>query len=194
MATREDLLEFSKKTSLSVVDIDDDSSGGEEGVEVKILNLSEPVAATASIPAPDGTVIRLRDNRVWVVAGDIDEFLKNAVKKDGLLVYSGPMHLDVSKPAGRMVGGNYTITKPAKIWLRVAKFSRSGNTQRLEGQKHLGTAIKNMFGSGVFDMTVPANAGAATPVVNTGGTGGAGGKVDPEVVGNKQAAGAGKVK
>lgn len=150
--TRQDLMKFAKLVSFTILSVEDDSS---DTSEVKILTLSEPVNATSSTTAGDqATVMSLRSNQVYVARENIDELLKGCVEKDGKIVYEGDMHLDVSKPSGRIIQGQYQVTKPSRIWLTKTKFSRLGNSSRQQQQTSFNSMITNMFGGGkVHDAT-----------------------------------------
>jgi hypothetical protein len=173
--TREDLLKFSKVTELAIRQIVDDSSGGDGGTEVKELHLTQKITATGSIPTPDGGPMTVTHNVVYVAADNIDAFLKDVEEKDGILVYKGTMHLDVSKPSGRTnSAGQFTITKPAKIWLTATKFSRGGAALRTAQTQNLNTMINTMFkGGATLDLGV-----------ETTGTTNAGEQKEPTVVAN----------
>jgi hypothetical protein len=163
---REDLLKFSKSVELAITLIEDDSSGGQDGTEVKILHLAAPVNAVGSIPTSEGHEMKVTGNKVHVAADNIEEMLKNLEEKDGQLLYKGPMHLDVSKPSGREVNGQFTITKPAKIWLTATKFSRGGNALRQKQGQSLNTLVSKMFAGGATynlaaESVAPAGDGAA---------------------------------
>lgn len=161
---RKDLLKFSRLTELAVKSVDDESS---ESNEVKLLVLEKPITAVGSIPAtgPNGEQIQMKmsASEVYVGADNIEDFMKNTEEKDGILLYKGPMHLDVSKPSGRMVNEKFQITKPAKIWLTKVKFSRFGGKSRQDQQANLSTAIATMFGGGTFE-----SAKATTDVTGEG--------------------------
>lgn len=172
---REDLLKFSKSVELAVTLIEDDSSGGENGNEVKILHLANDVTAVSSLPTSEGKEMKLKGNKVYVGSDNIDEFLKDCVEQDNVLIYKGPMHLDVSKPGGRMVNGVFQVTKAAKIWLTKTKFSRFGGSSRQDQQKGLSNMINTMFSGGVVELTAATAMVATTPV-----------KAEPAVVPNLQ--------
>ena len=181
---KEDLLKFSKSTELAIKLIEDDSSAGSgenEGTEVKILHLVREVQAVGSIPTADGTEMKAKGLKVYVADTNIEEMLKDLNEVDGVLVYKGPMHLDVSKPSGRTVNGQFVITKPAKIWLTKTKFSRSGGQLRAAQTNNVNTLISKMFAGGkVLDLA----AESATASGDTAATGEK--KVEPEVVANQQ--------
>jgi hypothetical protein len=148
---KQDLLSrFSKSTELAITLIEDDSS---EGTQVKILHLAAPVNAVGSNPTSEGHEMKVTGGKVNVAAEDIDKFLENVKEQDNILLYKGPMHLDVSKPSGRMVNGQYTITKPAKIWLTATKFSKRGNKLRQEQTQNFQSLVNKMFAGGkTFDL------------------------------------------
>lgn len=159
---KKDLLaRFAKSTELAIKLIEDDSSGDgtDGGTQVKILHLVQPVNAVGSIPTPDGSPMKATNSLVYVAQDDIDKMLENVEEKDGILVYKGDMHLDVSKPGGRMVQGQFVITKPAKIWLTSIKFSRRGGQLRTSQTNNLGDMINKMFSGGkTVDLSVEASA------------------------------------
>ena len=147
---KEDLLKFVKQNELQIKQIEDDSSSD---TEVKVLHLVNPVQAVGSNPTPDGQPMRVKSLEVYVAGENIEEMLKDCDEKDGILIYKGGMHLDVSKPSGRMVNGQFAVTKPSKIWLTKVKFSRSGGQLRQQQQNQLGNMISNMFSGGkVLDL------------------------------------------
>jgi len=179
---KEDLLKFSKSTELAIKLIEDDSSGGTadtEGTEVKILHLVKEVLAVGSNPTPDGGEMRVKGTKVYVASDNIDEMLKDLVEQDGILVYKGPMHLDVSKPSGRVnaQSGQFEVTKPAKIWLTKTKFSRNGGQLRNQQREKLSSFTSTFFGKGIIDLT--AETATASTDTNTSNDGA---KVEPEVV------------
>ena len=140
---KKDLLKFSRSTELAVKLVEDDSS---ENTEVKILHLVNPVTATGSVPTPDGKEMKVTAAKVYVAADNIEEMLKDTEEKDGILVYKGTMHLDVSKPSGRTQNGEFVITKPAKIWLTKVKYSKTGGNLRKDQTNSLNDMINKMFG------------------------------------------------
>lgn len=170
---KEDLLKFSKRVEFGVKLIEDDSSGGENGTEVKILHLANTITAEGSIPTPEGGVMKVTGNKIYVAADNIDKMLEGMEEKDGVLVYTGDMHLDVSKPKGRMQNGTMVITTPAKIWLTKTKFSRSGGNLATQQRASLGDVINKLFSGGkTLDLTaetastnVPAGQAATEPEV-----------------------------
>lgn len=181
---KKDLLSrFSKQTELVVKLIEDDSSGDGtdgNGTQVKILHLEKPVQAVGSIPTGDGTEMKVQGTKVNVAQDDIDRFFEGCEEKDGVLVYKGDMHLDVSKPSGRTVNGQFTVTKPAKIWLTSTKFSRRGNQLRQGQQQNLSSVVSKMFQGGkVFDLA------SETATAAGDNAGGGNQKTEPEVVNNK---------
>jgi hypothetical protein len=180
---KEDLLKFSKSTELGIKLIEDDSSAGSdgnEGTEVKILHLTKEIQAVGSIPTPDGGEMKAKGTKVYVADSNIEEMLKDLTEVDGVLVYKGPMHLDVSKPSGRTVNGQFTITKPAKIWLTKTKYSRSGGQLRQAQTNNINNLINKMFAGGaVLDL-------AAESATASGDTTATGEKKEPEVVANQQ--------
>lgn len=178
---KQDLLSrFSKQTELIITLIEDDSSGDGtdgNGTQVKILHLESAVQAVGSIPTSEGQEMKVQGKKVYVAQDDIDRCLEKCEEKDGLLVYKGDMHLDVSKPSGRTVNGQFQVTKPAKIWLTSTKFSRRGNQLRTAQGQNLSSVVNKMFGGGkVFDLAseTATAAGADAP------------KAEPEVVSNKK--------
>ena len=168
---KEDLLKFSKNTELAIKLIEDDSS---EKTTVKILHLVAAVQAVGSIPTSEGGEMRVQGAKVYVASDDIDKMLEDCNEKDGIIVYKGQMHLDVSKPNGRMVNGQFVITKPAKIWLTGTKFARGGGQLRQDQANNLNGFIGKMFNGGkVLDLATEsatagnaANAGGPTVVAN----------------------------
>ena len=119
---------------------------------------------------------------VYVAADDIDAMLENMTDKDGVLIYKGPMHLDVSKPNGREQNGQFVITKPAKIWLTTTKFSRRGGQLRSKQTENLNSVVNRLFAAGkTLDLSAEL---PATPV-DDAGTDGTGAKKTPQVVANK---------
>lgn len=161
MITRDDLLRFSKPTTFVIDRIEDDSS---ERTEVKIFHLTEAVSATGSIPTSEGHDMKALSTKVYVAQTDIDVALENISEKDGKLVYEGLMHLDVSKPGGRVDGnGDFVVTKPAKIWLTSTKFSRGGASLRTDRLTSLNSIINDMFKGG---KAVEVGVEAAKPTVN----------------------------
>ena len=177
---KEDLLKYSKSTELAIKLIEDDSSGGDSGTEVKILHLTKEINAVGSIPTADGTEMKVKGSKINVAADNIDAMLEGLTEQDGILIYKGPMHLDVSKPNGRMVNGQFVVTKPAKIWLTATKFSRGGAALRTNQTNNLNSLVSKMFGGGVVDLATETTSTAADT------TGVAAGKVEPEVVENQQ--------
>lgn len=183
-----DLLEFSKSTELFVTLIEDESSGATPnnptGTIVKVLHLQSPVNAVGSIPAPGGAEMRVSGAKVYVAADNWKKFLEAANKKDNIIHYKGDMHLDVSKPDGRTVNGQFVITKPAKIWLTAVKFSRSGGALTTQRVNTLNNLIDGMFaGNKTFNIpteTAVATGQAEPEVVATGSQGGE--VINPEVV------------
>ena len=157
---KKDLLSrFSKSTELAITIIEDESS---DNTQVKVLHLQKPVIAVGSIPTPSGAEMKVQGAKVYVAADDIDKFLDDVTEQDGLLVYKGPMHLDVSKPSGREVNGQYTVTKPAKIWLTSTKFSRSGGQLRQKQQNNFSSLVDKMFAGGkTFDLAAETASAAS---------------------------------
>lgn len=173
---KQDLLKkFSKSTELVIKLIEDDSS---DNTQVKILHLVNEVSAVGSIPTPEGGEMKVKGAKVYVAQDDIDKLFESVEEQDGVLLYNGPMHLDVSKPNGRTVNGAFVVTKPTKIWLTSTKFSRRGGELRQTQTTNLSTVINKMFTGGrTFDL----GAETIAPVTSTGtGTG------QPEVVVNKE--------
>lgn len=164
----QDLLKrFSKSTELIIKLIEDDSS---DNTQVKILHLVQDVNAVGSIPTPEGGEMKVKGAKVYVAADDIEKLLGGCVEKDGVLIYNGPMHLDVSKPQGRNVNGAFTITRPAKIWVTSTKFSRRGGELRQKQTTNLSDMVNKMFAGGkTFDLgaetTAPAANGTSEPEV-----------------------------
>lgn len=183
----ESLLKFTKATEFAVKMIEDDSSGASAtnptGTTVKILHLTAPVTAVGSNPAPSGQEMRVTGVKVHVAADNWAKFLEQAEEKDGVIYYKGDMHLDVSKPDGRMVNGQFTVTKPAKIWLTSIKFSKSGGALQQGRVNTLNNLIDNMFkGNQPLDLTVDTTGTASGPAPS-----GEEQKPDPEVVDTKAA-------
>lgn len=182
---KEDLLKFSKSVELAITAIEDDSSND---TEVKVLILSGDVTATGSIPTPDGRDMKVKGNKVYVAQENIEEMLKDTEEKDGVLVYKGPMHLDVSKPGTRTdANGNLVVTKAAKIWLTKTKFSRASAGLRTQQVNNLNGFINKLFSNGTLDLASEANAVTPrtqeAPKVEEKATG----KQEPEVVVGKAA-------
>jgi hypothetical protein len=181
---KKDLLaRFGKSTELAIKLIEDDSSGDgtDGGTQVKILHLVQPVNAVGSIPTPDGTEMKASGAKVYVAQDDIDKMLENVDEKDGILIYKGDMHLDVSKPGGRTVNGQFVITKPAKIWLTSVKFSRRGGQLRTSQTNNLGDMINKMFSGGkTLDLTAETTTATGASDNKDAGDG----KTPPTVVAN----------
>ncbi len=154
---KKDLLaRFGKFNELIIDKIEDDSSAE---TQVKILHLVEAVTATGSNPTPGGLPMSVRGTQVYVAAEDIDKMLEDCEEKDGKLVYKGTMHLDVSKPQGRTVNGQFQITKPAKLWLTATKFSKRGGDLRGAQVNNLNTFLDKMFaGAGKAPLDLAAEA------------------------------------
>jgi hypothetical protein len=189
--TREDLMKFSKSTELGITLIEDDSSGSgdqndDAGTEVKILHLQTEVTAVGSIPTPDGGEMRAKGKKVYVAGPNIDKMLEGLTEKDGVLVYNGPMHLDVSKPRIRMNNGQATVTRPSRIFLTAVKFSRGGTQLRQEQATQLNSLINTMFGGGkTLDLASESATASGAPAANTNATGGDNKpKVEPKPVAN----------
>lgn len=163
------LLKFQKSTEFAVKLIEDDSS---EQTVVKVLHLVAPISAVGSIPAPGGGEMKATGAKIYVANEDWDKFKEQAEEKDGVVIYNGDMHLDVSKPNGRMVDGEFVITKPAKIWLTSTKFSRTGGQLRREQRNGLNTMINKMFSGEGYNMAEEGGAAQAA-------------KTEPTVTGNK---------
>jgi len=180
----EDLMQFSKSTELIVTLIEDESTGATPqnptGTVVKVLHLQAPVNAVGSIPAPGGGEMRVSGAKVYVASENWKKFLADANKKDNVIYYKGDMHLDVSKPNGRTVNGQFVVTKPAKIWLTAIKFSKSGGALSQDRVNTLNNLIDGMFaGNKTFNLATET-AGVATGAPVTGAAGGD--VIEPEPV------------
>ncbi len=157
----EDLKKLSKSTELIIKLIEDDSS---TGTTVKMLHLVKEVTAVGSIPIREnGEIPRAKSNVVYVAAENIDEFMKNANydEKEGLIIYNGPMHLDIGKPKTRVnqTTGELTVTAPAKIWLTAVKFSRRGTALQQNSTQQRDAFIAKFFGGGkIVDVGGEASA------------------------------------
>lgn len=159
-----DLLKFVKKTEFAVKLIEDESSKAQDGstTVVKVLHLVNAVNAEGSIPTPDGKTMKVSGNKVYVAADNYDTFLQQAEVKDDVIVYTGDMHLDVSKPSGRTVNGEFVVTKPARIWLTATKFSRSGGQLSQQRTQNLNGLISKLFaGDKPLDLTAETGGTAA---------------------------------
>lgn len=178
MLNKESLLKFVTLTELAILKVEDESS---ENTDMYVLHLADKIGATSSIPAPNGQPMKVTDNKVFVGGENIEKFMADCTEKDGVLIYKGKMHLDVSKPSIRDVNGEPTVTKPARIWLTAVKFSRSGGQLRNQRQQTLNNVINGLFANGNgIDLTSEIKLPEATPPVVEEVK-----KVEPEVVANK---------
>ena len=169
---KEDLLKFVKSTVLSIKVIEDDSG---EDTEVKVLHLTAPVNAIGSNVTSGGLEMKVQGSKVYVAAEDIEKMLDHTEEKDGILIYKGPMHLDVSKPNGRMQNGEFVITKPSKIWLTATKFSKRGGSLRRGQTESLNGMVNKMFsGAKPLDLSAETVEAATAPTIT------------PEVVPNQK--------
>lgn len=189
MLTKEDLLSLAKKVTLVIAGIEDDNSVDREGnkIENKILHLQGKVRASSALPAGEmGLPIVIEDNKVRLNVRDIEEFLKDAKKEGDVIIYDGPLKLDVAKPK---LDTNGNVRTPARIWLTSVTFDKLRVQSRNDQTKNFNALISSMFAAGkVVDMSTAANA----PV--TGGEPPKSEKddsVDPKAVANRNGAGTG---
>jgi hypothetical protein len=101
--------------------------------KVHRLILSEPIPEVrGSVPMPDGS-LNVMHNVTEVHL--VDDNVKH-VKDFRLNNYGGmklrlvELHLDISRPQGRMMGDEFVITKPAKVWITHIPFARIGQISR----------------------------------------------------------------
>lgn len=138
------ILKFLKSTELRITGIEDDSSTN--NVIYKLL-LASPVSIKGSTVTDSGAEIKLDNVSVLNLHGnDYETFLAGCEEDGDTLVYKGKMKLDVSKPNGRMQGGQFQITRPAKGWLVDIAFNRRGTNLTIDRRTMLSNAVAGMFG------------------------------------------------
>jgi hypothetical protein len=147
---KEDLKKFQKKNRLVVTNIEEDKT---ENTTNQILTLGEPVAKVVGTNPTDSGAEMYLENVVKVLingteedeTSDFGRFMKESRVEGDAIIYEGGMKLDVSKPNGRMVNGNFVITKAAKAWLCSVTFNKRGGKLVADNRAALSAAIGNLF-------------------------------------------------
>lgn len=166
---QETLKKFMRQTKLRIVSIEDDSSTNTKLLKV---TLAEPLAKVVSSNVTDtgAPIFATNVKELTVAEDDIEKFYEGCEDDGDTLVYSGNMKLDVSRPNGRMVNGNFVITKPAKAWLVSVAFNRRGATMQQDKASALSSALKALFGDG-GQSAAAVGAPASNVTSNNAGTG-----------------------
>lgn len=173
------LAKLVKKTRLVLLSVDDDSSKNTDVIRVE---LKEKLRVKGSNPLPNGKDMIHSEDFLFVAAEDVPLFMANVKEEDdGTIVYEGPLKLDVSKPKGGIVNGQWVWRTQPKLWLVSTLFSRRGGELIQNSQDTMRDALNALFAPPEETPEEIAKREAAAKATSTAGaqtTGRAGATVD----------------
>lgn len=141
------LAKLLKKTKLRILAVDDDSSRNTDLLKVE---LPEQIRIKGSNPLPNGKDMWWVADNLIVGPEDIKIFnagikeITNA-KGEVEMWYEGPLKLDVAKPKGSMVNGQWVWRQQPRIWLVSTLFSRRGSDMIQDSQESMRGALNSLF-------------------------------------------------
>lgn len=147
---------FVKTTELKITAIENDSS--EETAMIKVSLFDNITAKGSNMFA--NKEMQKTDNMLYVAGDDVELFKKGlvvdeqgepVVDSDGCISYKGDLKLDVAKPKGRLVDGEFQVTKPMRIFLTSVSFAKKGDAFRSENNQKRQNALLELFGGGAPD-------------------------------------------